>query len=75
MLICLGKHHLTVRGRFLDLGCGTGEPGPGFFNQERLGGNRVNFSQKMLELAKKYQPDDFSAIFSHLQKRELCRKE
>lgn len=49
--------YLSVsKGRLLDLGCGAGEPGPGFFIRKGWEVTGVDFSEKMLELAKKYQP-------------------
>ena len=45
------------KGCLLDLGCGAGEPGPGFFIRKGWDVTGVDFSDRMLELAKKYQPD------------------
>lgn len=51
-------HYLnTGEGRLLDLGCGAGEPGPGFFIRKGWNVTGVDFSENMLELAKKYQPE------------------
>ncbi len=43
------------KGHLLDLGCGAGEPVPGFFINRGWQVTGVDFSEKMLELAKKYQ--------------------
>jgi ubiquinone/menaquinone biosynthesis C-methylase UbiE len=43
-------------GHLLDLGCGAGEPFPAFFIQQGWQVTGVDFSQKMLEMAHKYQP-------------------
>ncbi|MDR4988961.1 MAG: methyltransferase domain-containing protein [Bacteroidales bacterium] len=44
------------KGHLLDLGCGAGEPGPAFFIDKGWKVTGVDFSEKMLELAGKYQP-------------------
>ena len=48
----LGKQ----KGHLLDLGCGAGEPIPGYFLEKGWQVTGVDFSEKMLELAKRYQP-------------------
>ncbi len=45
------------KGHLLDLGCGVGEPGPGFFIRKGWQVTGVDFSEKMLDLAQKYQPE------------------
>jgi len=47
----LGKQ----KGHLLDLGCGAGEPIPGYFLEKGWQVTGVDFSEKMLELAKRYQ--------------------
>lgn len=44
------------KGHLLDLGCGAGEPIPGWFIQKGWQVTGVDFSKKMLELAARYQP-------------------
>ena len=44
------------KGHLLDLGCGAGEPIPGYFLEKGWQVTGVDFSGKMLELAKRYQP-------------------
>lgn len=43
-------------GRLLDLGCGAGEPFPAFFITRGWRVTGVDFSSRMLELARHYQP-------------------
>lgn len=43
-------------GHVLDLGCGAGEPIPGMFIDRGWEVTGVDFSEKMLELAARYQP-------------------
>ncbi len=51
-------HYLNIgEGHLLDLGCGAGEPGPGFFIRKGWNVTGVDFSEKMLDLAMKYQPE------------------
>lgn len=50
ILLSRDKAHL------LDLGCGAGEPIPGWFIQKGWQVTGVDFSKKMLELAARYQP-------------------
>jgi len=45
------------KGHLLDLGCGAGEPFPAYFIQQGWQVTGVDFSAKMLELARRYQPD------------------
>ena len=44
-------------GRLLDLGCGAGEPFPAFFITRGWRVTGVDFSSRMLELARHYQPN------------------
>ena len=44
-------------GRLLDLGCGAGEPFPAFFIMRGWRVTGVDFSSRMLELARHYQPN------------------
>ncbi len=43
-------------GHLLDLGCGAGEPIPGYFIDKGWQVTGVDFSESMLELARNYQP-------------------
>jgi len=47
----------TKNGELLDLGCGTGDAFPKLFITKGWNVTGVDFSEKMLALAKKYQPE------------------
>lgn len=51
------QHIKVGEGHLLDLGCGAGEPGPGFFIKKGWKVSGVDFSEKMLDLAMRYQPE------------------
>ena len=50
------KNIKVSNGKVLDLGCGAGEPFAKFFIDRNFEVTGVDFSEKMLELAKKYVP-------------------
>ena len=57
---------LTVNnGHLLDLGCGAGEPFPAFFLNKNWQVTGVDFSHKMLDLAKEYLPE-MKTIYSDM---------
>ncbi len=57
-------------GHLLDLGCGAGEPFPAFFIQNGWQVTGVDFSAKMLELARHYQPK-MKTILADIREIEL----
>ncbi len=52
-------------GRLLDLGCGAGEPFPAYFIKQGWRVTGVDFSSRMLTLAKRFQPK-METVFSDI---------
>lgn len=64
------KNLPSRRGSLLDLGCGAGEPFPAFFIEKGWQVTGVDFSARMLELARRYQPA-MKTIFADIRELEL----
>lgn len=60
-------------GHLLDLGCGAGEPFPAFFIEHGWQVTGVDFSSKMMDLARHYQPK-MKTILADIRELELPDK-